>query len=267
MIKQFKNGCLPVRNLKGDWSDYLPNPEWQVSLNDKPGDPPVPVDSYACVSFSAIHCIETQIKFLIGQALDYSERALAELSGTTKQGNYIANVYDAIAKNGAILDSQWPTIQKFDWPTFYAQIPSIVIASGKGFLKQWELEFYSVGPEFISQALKSAPLHTLIPLSAGHAVEMINSKKYFDSYAPWVKDITQVKSYYLIYLKEKSMTLGFQKEGDPTVYVQTGNKLVPLADWPAFVNLGGDATSIITLTPDQFSKFEVVNPVLFKSNQ
>lgn len=267
MIKQFYPGCLPVRNLKGDWSNYIPSPEWQVSLNDKPGDPAYPVDSYACVSFSAIHCIESQIKFLIGQTIDYSERALAELSGTTKQGNYISNVYDAIVKNGLILDSQWPTLQKFDWPTFYQIIPSTITITGQGFDKQWDVEFYSVQERYVSLALKSAPLQSLIPLSAGHAVEQINQTKYFDSYAPWVKDITQVHSYFLIYLREKNMTLAFKKQNDPTYYVEVGNKLVPLADPVALVNLGGDLSNVVELTPDQFSKFEVVNPVLFKSNQ
>lgn len=63
-----------------------------------------------------------------------------------------------------------------------------------------------------------------------------------------------------------SMVLGYKKVNDPTVYVQLGgNCLVPLADWQAFVNVGGSDTSVVVLADSEFSKFQVVSKDLFKS--
>lgn len=63
----------------------------------------------------------------------------------------------------------------------------------------------------------------------------------------------------------QSMTIGYQKQGDPTVYVLVGNTLVPVADWNAFASLGGVAASVVTITPDQFAKFQLGSHTLFKS--
>lgn len=60
-------------------------------------------------------------------------------------------------------------------------------------------------------------------------------------------------------------TIGFKQAGNDTVYIEVGSLLVPLADWEAFVTLGGSTESVIELPPDQFAKFNLGTGTLFKS--
>ena len=61
-------------------------------------------------------------------------------------------------------------------------------------------------------------------------------------------------------------TLGFQVSGNPTVYVMVGNSLVPLVDWPAFVNIGGSTNSIVPVTQQWLDQMAVVGKDHFGSN-
>lgn len=58
--------------------------------------------------------------------------------------------------------------------------------------------------------------------------------------------------------------IGYKIVGDATTYVDVQGKLVPIADWAAFLSLGGSTESVIDLTAEQFSKFTKVDSVLFK---
>src|SRR3990167_7048548 len=84
----FVGGTIPyeVRLPSGNWDAFLPSGEWQRSQPD-----PVKgyIDTMACVSFSALNSIETQIRFLTGQSINYSDRFTAKMSGTTPQGNWL----------------------------------------------------------------------------------------------------------------------------------------------------------------------------------
>jgi hypothetical protein len=90
----------------GDWTPYMPSGERQASRK---------ADSMACVSFSALNCVEAQIKRLTGIEINLSDRALAKLSNTTANGNYLWRVGDALRKFGAPLESAWPAPADFTW--------------------------------------------------------------------------------------------------------------------------------------------------------
>lgn len=61
------------------------------------------------------------------------------------------------------------------------------------------------------------------------------------------------------------MLMGYKTKDNPTVYVSVGTTLVPVADWNAFVNLGGSEQSVVTLEPQEFAKFNLGSSTLFKS--
>lgn len=188
-------GVLPyvVINPLGDWKNYLPSQEKQVTNF---------TDSMACVTFSALNCIETQYKYLTGQEINFSDRFIAKMSGTTHQGNTIQRVLDTIRKYGLVLEEEWPTDKTFIWDEYYAPIPPNVLAKAKK---------YTIGYEFgstnYSKDLKQAPLQMIIVKdNPYHAVEMFNLTRQFDSYPPYDEQQASIHSVCKIILKGVPMT-------------------------------------------------------------
>lgn len=147
-----------------------PPPEHQYSNH---------ADSMGCVSFSAIHCIESQEIKMYGKTNEYSERALAKLSNTTHTGNGVMNVFNAIKKYGLILEKDWPTTGDWTWDDFYAPIPQEILD------KAVKVDVDLVA----SDDVNVAPVWTELQLygSQLHMVEGINDKEFFDSYEQYVK--------------------------------------------------------------------------------
>ena len=114
-----------VRNPSGDWTSYLPPGEWQ-----KIG----PVDTMACVTFSALNSLEAQHKFLTGSARNFSDRFTATMSGTTSQGNYLWKVADSIRKDGLVDEADWGTPDNYDWNSYYSPPSIVIIDKAKKFL-------------------------------------------------------------------------------------------------------------------------------------
>src|ERR1700737_3679960 len=137
------------RNPSGIWP--APHAEDQFSHV-------VPIDTDACVSYSLVHIIESQIKFLTGLDIEFSERFLAKMSGTTLNGNKLVTVLDALKKYGLVLDKDWPEPEVFTWSEYYAPIPQDVIDKGQEFLKQWNIQdLVNIPQSEIPFALKEAP--------------------------------------------------------------------------------------------------------------
>ena len=177
-----------VINDTADWDDYLPPGEWQRSKY---------VDSMACVSYSALNIVETQIKFLTGLDINLSDPFTAKMSGTTPQGNYLYKVADSLRLDGAVLESDWPTPPDFTWDTFYKEIPSDIINRGKEFLEAVDISYEwisDLSKENIIKHLKHAPIQIVI-LSNTHAVELYKEEDvhyYFDHYEPFRKTSTEL---------------------------------------------------------------------------
>src|SRR3990167_1285035 len=85
-----------VRN--GQWDNHLAG----LELQRKGG-----LETMACVSFSLLNCLETIHKFE-GYELNYSDRALAKMSGTTKNGNSMRQVADTARNQGLAHEIVWP---------------------------------------------------------------------------------------------------------------------------------------------------------------
>jgi hypothetical protein len=177
-------GALPFenRNPSGDWKPYLPVGEKQYSRLE---------DSMACVTFSAINSLEIQTKLITGKEVNYSDRFIAKMSGTTKDGNYLYLVADTIRKCGLLNEEDWPAPRDFTWETYYTDIPDWLKTKALKWLNDWEVRYEFLADfskEGLIYHLHHAPLQVVIP---GHAVvHILNTKdvvEYFDTYEPYIK--------------------------------------------------------------------------------
>jgi hypothetical protein len=174
------SGIATLNHPTGDWFNSLPSNERQSGVY---------FDSMACVSYSAINVIETQLNWMVQtnqippatlkamQDLGYfkdglvelSDRFLAKVSGTTRVGNYLVAVWDAIRKYGLIPESEWtfnPTQRTpvFDWDDYYAPIPQALLDKGQKFLDLFEVKYEwlvaggSATPKQFKEWLKGGPI-------------------------------------------------------------------------------------------------------------
>lgn len=111
----FTAGTIPFeeRNPSGDWRNYLPTEEHQYSDN---------TDTMACVSFSLDNDIEIQKQFE-GREVNYADRFLAKMSGTTHDGNWLWKVADTVRQYGLVTEDLWPAPPHYTWDSYYAPIP------------------------------------------------------------------------------------------------------------------------------------------------
>lgn len=178
-------GLTPVdfklSNPEGDWSYYLPVDEIQNRWG---------FDRLACVTFSLLNCIEILYKHQTGHEKNFSDRFIAKLSGTTRNGNYLDNVFDTVRKNGIIEEYLYPDDAN-SWDEYYKELPQELVDKAREFLKDQEIyrEWVRVDrKEDIFTALKSAPLQVTVRYAEGnsllnpvgdhnHAVTIYNAEK------------------------------------------------------------------------------------------
>lgn len=210
-------GAIGFQEICNDWTPYLPSGERQIFRF---------FDSMACVTFSVLNSIETQLNFRIktGQMsvgslqwlnaqgylengmVELSDRFTAKMSGTTHQGNYFGNVWDSIRNHGVIPEKDWPASQDFVWETYYAEIPQNLKDKGQEFLKRFNTQYEIVinngtqtNPVLNT---KQAPIQiaTMVCGDWGekthgcgcgsqHATMLYKDNKIFDSYDPYNKEL------------------------------------------------------------------------------
>jgi len=164
------------------------------------GDPQVSniADFLACGSFSAIHIAEMLERAWTGKITEYSERALAKLSGTTHQGNTLSNIVNAINQYGLIKTEDWPELtdghNNVSWDEYYASIPPEIVAKGD---KGWKASLTKLNSQAeVFQTLKISPVWTIIDVgNINHIVAQLSQEdgqfglgKYFDSYLIYIKN-------------------------------------------------------------------------------
>ncbi len=192
-------------NPSGDWRDYLPTPEKQFK--------DFTFDTMSCTTFSAMNCIETQINWLLKNKkltlsqelilaeyideygkVNFSDRYIAILSGTTPQGNYFQSVWDAVRKFGLIPEKDLP-FGGNSWSEYHN--PAVITEAMKlkgqkilgifDFAYEW-LTFIPENFPMIKDHIKHAPVHGAIPFPATHAIELPSVNSIFDTYEPYLKD-------------------------------------------------------------------------------
>lgn len=140
-----------------NWDIYLPKFEYQ-KLN---------YETFACVSFSALNCLETYINRVYGFEYNFSDRYTANISGTiVKRGNWLHKVAESIRTDGLVLERDY----QYDAKTadeYYAPILENIIMGAKEFYDEWSIQWEWVGsvitkPDKLWEALQYAPIQVTV---------------------------------------------------------------------------------------------------------
>lgn len=169
----------------GQWGVYLPKGERQANAS---------FDYYACVTFSALNCIEIlmnrkmvyrefsvdNLKWLQANGyideegkFNFSDRFTAKMSGTTKYGNYLGAVGDSIRNDGLVPEADWKTSNDLDtWEKYYSEIPQEIKDKGIEFAKRFlvQYEFVLAGTQdlgVIKTHLKQSPIQIATAICSG----------------------------------------------------------------------------------------------------
>lgn len=189
--EDFIAGALPYKNVCDDWTPYLPTDEKQHGVY---------FDTMACVSFSALNLVETQINclianktlrgtdlselttlgFIVNGKFEASDRFTAKMSGTTRRGNYLQKVWESIRHDGLLPEKDWgyPRTQRtpvFDWDDYYKEISEDLKYKAKQILRYFDFSYewtvngkiteYSNNEiEELRRQLKHAPLQLGAPI-------------------------------------------------------------------------------------------------------
>mgnify|MGYP001576703851 FL=1 len=188
-------GALPFeeRNPSGDWESALPPGEKQSNTGG---------DSMSCVTFAELNGVETQETKInaLDNAPEYSDRWIAKMSKTTREGAYLWQIAETIRKFGLVKEESYPRPPSpWTWEQYHAEIPeplkSKLLAEGQEWLKKWDVKYESVDftKESLMRHLKMAPLTVVIP---GHAILNFRTTTqvvhYFDQYEPFKKQVPNV---------------------------------------------------------------------------
>lgn len=205
--------------LDGNWAKYLPAGERQYSLN---------FDTMSCTTFSYCNVLETYFNFLIannkiaienytwlnnkgyiGQdgKVNFSDRFLAILSGTSKVGNRFDVVAETARTRGLIPEAMFP-MGGDTWEQYMdaSLITNEMLDMASEFLKRFKLSYEWIfvnkdslldGAErsILLNSLKILPLQIAIPFPATHAIELYNIitspeelEQTLDHYEPFLID-------------------------------------------------------------------------------
>lgn len=189
--------------LTEDWAKYLPTTENQYRLIKRKT-----LDVSACATFSVLNSIEAQINRLIEKGLldsekvealgvldgnfrpNFSDRWLAKVSGTTKNGNSSWRVCDTFRTKGCVSEPIWSWADNITtWDKYYEEVPSTTFDYAKKILdlidiKQEWLYFPSAGiegdvNEIIRKHSKHAPLIISAPVCPSWSRLKLSEKKNF----------------------------------------------------------------------------------------
>lgn len=186
----FVAGVIPyeVRNPSGNWLPHVPEGEKQHSLA---------IDNMDCVSEACNNVFEIQIKQQTGEIVNFSDRFLAKMSGTTQAGNWVYIVLDTWRLIGCVLETVWPRPANlaYTWDEYYSAIPMSVLNQAAPTLAKYKIEYErisDISSTSIQHHLKHAPLMLTIP---GHEIAGVilsatgDTVTYLDSYNPFIKTI------------------------------------------------------------------------------
>jgi hypothetical protein len=272
------------QNELGQWDYYLPVLEVQNNYFDR----------MSCVSYSILNCLEILWKFQFNTERNFSDRYIAQLSGTTDRGNSLENVFDTIREVGLVDESLYPDDAK-TWDEYYKTVPQEIINIGLDFKGKYNLYREWVNPTRIPdimKALESAPLQIIVKYDSGegilnpqgkhnHAVvcygyEQDKYWKIFDSYTQSTKKYTWNYIFGSILKPTLTIKSMFIPQDNQTYILVQGveqifsmgliGKLMIFDDWSkTLVNSASRANKWLVpkpLTLEQFNSVEHINSKL-----
>ena len=241
-------------NPSGDWSAYLPLKEYQNKG----------LETMACVSFSALNCLEILLNFKYKENINFSDRFPAKMSNTTKKGNWMTNVGDSIRKDGLVLESDYPSVWT-TWNDYYQTIPDDILEKA---IRDYKINYEWIVPtnqDGLTEALKIAPIQVVVhawdkqvngiyqrtekPLN--HAVVLINSVpgqyfEIFDTYDAVVKKLAwdyKIQHGFKYSITKNKMEF-IRVKNYLAVYLIKGKEIIPINDEKDYFNLALDWSEV-----------------------
>lgn len=214
-----------------------------------------------------------------GVNVQFSERFLAKMSGTTSQGNTLQNVVAALMEYGLVLDTDWPEPVNFTLAEYYAPIPQEIINKGKATLAKYlEVSGFELVSN-LSVALQDAPCIVFTPKGVPtHARCVLGQNLVFDTFqqesdttslGPYLETMpVSVHAFYQLKLSlNKNMFELFSADGhrvyavlngfrfwvlDPATEQNGSAKLwnLPINQDPSVLNLPYGGTLFVSSTDD-----------------
>lgn len=255
-----------VINPIADWTKYLVDYEYQ-NLN---------FETMACVSFSALNCLEILFLKKYGYPPNWSDRFTSKMSGTTKSGNSMRNVAESIRKeNGFIGQELWKNEGK-TWDDWYASIPENIQRQALSNLDKYTINYEWIRPdkEEMKSALRCSPIQIAI-YAYGDKVDGVYQR--IEGYMPnhcvtlfkiddkgqyWIFDhyigneVRILASDYIIgYAMRFNILKGTQpkdmkflkEKNSPHIYLIAGDKKIMVVDMPTLDALNEDFAEVDSL--------------------
>ena len=99
----------------GQWVDNLPEFEHQKRNG---------LETSNCVGYGTLNCLEILYKRQYGEEINWSDRFVGILAGTTPSGNSPHKVAESIRKTGLVLDELLPFAENIsEWDEYYSPNP------------------------------------------------------------------------------------------------------------------------------------------------
>lgn len=210
----FIAGALPYKIIlpNGDWRPFAVVGEKQSYQS---------FDSMACVSYSNNNSAEIQLKQSTGLEYNFSDEALAYLSGTTLEGNYLYKPADSARTQGRILQKDWFLPNVKSWVDLQNPLPREILAKAVFFNESYQ--WIGTNRETLKYYLKQSPIQIVIN-GGKHAVCLVYVDEfycyYFDSYPPYFKKTSELPSSALqIIVKPMAQFVHLQKTQEYGFYL------------------------------------------------
>lgn len=135
----------------GQWDTFLPAEELQAQYTE----------TQACASFGTLNCVEALERHEFGKTNNWSDRFLAKISGTSRQGNDPHTVAETLRKKGTVPEAEWPTKEVYSWDDFYKDIPFQVQVDAQAKFRglyEFAHQYVKTDPNSMMTALQFSPL-------------------------------------------------------------------------------------------------------------
>ncbi|PKM87147.1 hypothetical protein CVU83_03335, partial [Candidatus Falkowbacteria bacterium HGW-Falkowbacteria-2] len=232
-----------------------------------------------------------------------SDRFIAILSGTSRQGNYLNAVWEAIRIYGLLPERDLPgrLDDRTPWEWEDWMNPAAITQEMKDKAKkvldilQFAYEWVATDPESLKYHLKQAPIQIAAPVcspwntteiikactaGAGHSTIIdgfLDKKelKDFDHYNPFAKRLAWnykiaaalkgIVEVKATKLINKPSMIIYKEQGKPALYVAVGDKLIAFTTDFETYKKDFEAAKIIELASSEFAKFKVAQSVAIKT--
>ena len=142
-------GGLPkeILCLDKDWTFWLPKKELQAEK----------FETWMCVTFTILNCLEILIRKQYGIEENYSDRFLGIVSGTGEGGNSPHTVAEFLRKLGVPPENIY-SFNAATYEEFYQKIPQEIYDIALEFLNKYEFKHEFVDGKDIDEAIQYSPL-------------------------------------------------------------------------------------------------------------